>query len=120
MTWERMSAETRIKAVHVDFMKHPEFALLSGVTMVGKVFVKDDMSTAGTNGRDVYYGREFVMGHNRKQIRYLVAHENLHKALRHCVEYKPVVDKYGMIVNAAMDYVINQMIEDMDTKGVIS
>lgn len=117
MTWERMSAETRIKAVHVDFMKHPEFALLSGVTMVGKVFVKDDMPTAGTNGRDVYYGREFVMGHNRKQIRYLVAHENLHKALRHCVEYKPVADKYGMIVNAAMDYVINQMIEDMDTKG---
>ena len=58
----RLSAEQRIERTHVQLMKHPNFALFSGLFMIGKVEVQDDThsGTAHTNGLDVIYDREFV------------------------------------------------------------
>jgi predicted metal-dependent peptidase len=52
----------------------------------------------------------------RPQLRYLVAHENLHKALHHCTAYNDLCEKYPELSGMAMDYVINLMIEDMGLK----
>jgi predicted metal-dependent peptidase len=114
--WDKLTPTERIKKVHVDFMKHKEFALLSGVTMVGKVEVTDKIPTACTNGRDVLYGEKFIMGQNQKQLRYLVAHENMHKALRHSTEYVKIAKQFPEHFGVAIDLTVNGLIEEMDPK----
>jgi predicted metal-dependent peptidase len=114
MAFKDLTPSMRISAVHFDIMRDSEFVLLAGVTQIGKTHVTKDVPTAGTDGLDVYYGEDFIMGMTRPQLRYLVAHENLHKALHHCTAYKTVTAKYKALSNMAMDYVVNQMIEDMD------
>ncbi len=53
----KLTAEQRVQRAHVSLMKNPNYCLYSGVFMVGKVEIKDDVPTACTNGRDVMYGR---------------------------------------------------------------
>jgi hypothetical protein len=118
-TWGRMPLEQRIIACHTDIMQHPEFAMLSGVVCVGRVIV-NDMPTAATNGRDVWYGRAFSEALNQKQLRYVSIHENFHKALKHCIEYVDITRKWPRLSNKAMDYSINQLIEEADAgKGFV-
>ena len=112
--WDTMTGHQRISAVNIDIMNHKDFCTLSGVIMVGKTNIVPDLPTAGTNGRDVYYGEEFLMSLSRKQLRFVQLHEALHKALRHCVDYKDIVKKYPQLSNVAMDYVVNGFIEQTD------
>jgi len=114
MAFKDLSLEERLVAVHTDFMRHSNFCILGGVTQIGKVEVVDVLPTAGTNGVDVYYGREFIQDMSRKQLRYLVGHENGHKILHHCSEYKAYADKYPQEFAQAVDYVVNWMLESMD------
>ena len=114
MAFKDLTARERITAVSFDIMKDEEFCLMGGATQIGKVEVIKGFPTAATNGRDVKYGEEFVMGLSRPQLRFLVAHETAHKMLMHCVEYTTICEKHGMLANMAMDYVVNQMVEDLD------
>lgn len=114
MAWKDLTPRERITAASFDIMRDPEFSLLGGATQVGKVTIVDGMPTAGTDGRDVMYGKEFVMRLSRGQVRFVVAHETLHKMLMHCVEYVPICKKYPQASNMAMDYVVNLMIHEMD------
>lgn len=117
--WARMPLAQRVIACHTDVMQHPEFAMLSGVVCVGKVII-NDMPTAATNGRDVYYGLAFSEALNQPQLRYVAIHENFHKALKHCTEYKDICAKWPNESNRAMDYSINQLIEEADAgKGFV-
>jgi predicted metal-dependent peptidase len=95
-------------------MNHPKFSTLSGAIMMGVNALQDGLPTAGTNGRDIYYGAEFVMRQSRKQLRYVQLHEATHIALRHCIEYTDLVKKYPRESNIAMDYVVNALIEQTD------
>lgn len=113
-TYDRMNAEQRITAVNVDLANNKTFAIMSGVACVGNNEIRDGYPTAGTNGRDCIYGREFVMAQNRKQMRYVVLHESFHKALRHCSEYMEVCKREPQASNIAMDYVVNAFIEEAD------
>lgn len=110
-TWEKLTPREKITAVHLDIMRSPDYAILSGIVCMGKVEI-GAFPTAGTNGRDCMYGEEFITPMTRKQLRYLVLHENYHKALRHCTSYKDVCKKYPQLSNKAMDYSINQLIEE--------
>jgi len=112
-TWDKLSSPDRVIAVHVDFTNNKDFAGLSGYVYVGDIKF-EDIGTAGTDGRDVYYDPAFVAGLNRKQLRYLVAHESLHKALMHCTNYMELSKKYPQLCNMAMDYVVNATIEEID------
>ena len=118
-SWERLTLHERIEAVNTDCMRHKDFASLGGVIMMGKVQITDH-KTACTNGLDVHYGEEFIAPLNRKQLRYLVLHENGHKGFKHCTlpEYKRISKKYPRLSNQAMDYVINGFIEELDPRFV--
>ena len=113
-TWEKLSAHDKVIAVHVDISNNALFAGLSGVVYVGDVKVTNDIPTAGTNGRDVWYGEDFVNGLTRKQLRFVVLHEAMHKALQHCSTYTAICEKYPQLSNIAMDYVVNATIEETD------
>lgn len=110
----KLSAEQRIEKVHVTLMRHPQFCLFSGLFMVGKVYVKDDVRTAFTNGVDVSYGRAFVDRLTDKQLAFLVLHENMHKAYRHLSTWEKLWKKNPQLANAACDFVVNLQIQDYD------
>ena len=114
MSFEKMTLNQRIQAANIDCMRHPKFALLANVIMMGKSEVTDKLPTAATNGKDKLYGAEFIRDMTRKQLRYLVLHENFHVALKHCVLYRDIKKKWARKVNMAQDYVINGLIEEMD------
>jgi len=113
----KLSAEQRVQKAHVWLMRNPKYCLYSGVIMIGKTEVVDNVRTACTNGRDVKYGRAFVDKISDQDIRGLILHENLHKAFCHITTWRKLYDEDGRTANMACDYVINLMIHDSDPKG---
>lgn len=109
--------ERKLKKVKIGLMRNPKFALWSGIMMVGKTVLDDNIPTAMTNGRDEHYGREFVKMLPEKQLAFVVLHENLHKALRHLTTWRKLYEENPMLANAACDFVINLMIVEMDPSG---
>ena len=118
---EHDKAERRLKKVKIALMRNPKFALWSGILMLGKTKVIDEIPTACTNGRDEIYGRAFVEGLDDKELGFVVLHENLHKAFRHLFIWRKLYDESPQLANAACDYVINLMIVNMDpNESVVS
>lgn len=112
-----MLEERKVQKAKISLMRSPKFALLSGVLMVGKTRVDDDIPTAATNGRDERYGREFVKRLKDQELNFVVAHEASHKMYRHLTTWKKLHDESHHLANAACDYVINLMLKDMDPEG---
>lgn len=107
-------AERKLKKVKINLMRNPKFALWSGIMMIGKTSVVDNIPTACTNGRDEMYGREFITALDEKALAFVVLHENLHKAFRHMTTWQKLWKEDAKLANMACDYVINLMIVDMD------
>jgi predicted metal-dependent peptidase len=110
----KLTAEQRVQRAHVALMKHPDYCLYSGVFMIGKVEIKDDVPTACTNGRDVAYGRAFIDKLSEGGVKGVILHENLHKAFRHTTMWKHLYEDHAQMANMACDFVINLMIVDSD------
>jgi predicted metal-dependent peptidase len=110
----KLSAEQRVQRAHVWLMKHPNYCLYSGIFMLGKTSVEDDVPTACTDGRNVSYGRTFTDKLSEPELRAVVLHENLHKAFRHLTMWKHLYKEHAQLANMACDYVINLMIDDSD------
>lgn len=113
----KLSVEQRIQRAHVWLMKNPKYCLYSGIFMLGKTEVKDDVPTACTDGRNTMYGREFMDKLPEAEVRGVILHENLHKAFRHLSMWKHLYKEHAKMANMACDYVINQMIDDSDPEG---
>ena len=113
----KLSAEQRVQRAHVQLMKNPKYCLYSGIFMVGKTSIEEDLPTACTNGRDTMYGRGFIEKLSEPHVRGVILHENLHKAFRHTTTWKHLYEEHAQLANMACDYVINQMIVDSDPSG---
>jgi predicted metal-dependent peptidase len=117
MSFDKLTPNQKIQACNIDVMRHHKFALLSGIVCMGKSETCDDMPTAATNGKDKLYGTAFISDLTRKELRFVVLHENFHVALKHCVlpTYIGYSKRFGpQINNAAMDYVVNGLIDELD------
>ena len=106
--------ERKLKKVKIALMRNPLFAFWSGIMMVGKTILSDDIPTACTDGRDEMYGREFVKKLSEKELAFVVLHENMHKGLRHLTTWRKLHKEDPQLANAACDFVINLMIVEMD------
>ena len=113
----KLTVEQRIQKAHVALMNDPKYCLYSGIFMLGKVEVCDDVPTACTNGRDVKYGRKFVGKLTDAELRGLILHEAKHKAFRHLTTWKSLYKEDARLANVACDYVINLQIVDEDKEG---
>lgn len=109
-----MLEERRVQKSKISLMRNPKFALLSGVLMVGRTKVVDNIPTACTNGRDESYGRKFVKELRDQELNFVVAHENYHKMYRHLTTWKKLHDIDHRLANCACDYVINLQLKDLD------
>ena len=112
-----MLEERKLQKSKISLMRNPKFALLSGVLMVGKTSISEDIPTAATNGRDEHYGRAFVKGLSDKELNFVVAHEASHKMYRHLTTWRKLYDENRSLANAACDYVINLMLHDLDPES---
>ena len=113
----KLTVEQRVQRAHVWLMNQPKYCLFSGIFMLGKTSVEDDVPTACTDGRDTKYGREFMGKLPETELRAVVLHENLHKAFRHLTTWKHLYKESAVLANMACDYVINLMIYDSDVDG---
>lgn len=116
MSFKELTPEKRVIAVHTDMLRHPDFCILGSVAMIGEVKFVNVIPTAGTDSVDVYYNPKFIEDMSRKQLRYLVAHEQMHKVLHHCTEYRAIKLRYPKYFAMAIDYVANCEVERLDTK----
>ena len=113
----QLTADQRLTQAVVAIMANPKYYALAGVLMIGSKTISDDIPTACTNGRDEWYGREFVMGLTDAELRFLVLHECYHKLFRHLVTWLYLYKRNPKLANMACDYVINQMIVDDNHDG---
>jgi len=114
-----MLEERRVQKSKISLMRNPKFALLSGILMVGKTKVVDNIPTACTNGRDESYGRKFVKELRDQELNFVVAHENYHKMYRHLTTWRKLHDIDHRIANSACDYVINIQLKDLDPNETV-
>ena len=111
--------EVRLKKAHIALMKHPETALYSGVMLMGKSEVSDDMFTAYTDGVNKRYSKPFLETIDcEPKLRGLVLHENLHVALKQIPRGQDMFKEDSKIANMAADFVVNDIIANI--KGTIS
>jgi len=115
-----MNEETRLKKAHVALMKHPETALYSGVILMGENSIIEEKTTAYTDGRNKKYSREFVSKLTDAELRGLIMHENLHVAFKHIPRFKKEFKDNPMLVNASADYVVNDVIMNLQDKHFCS
>jgi len=114
----KLTVEQLIQKDHVALMKDPKYCLYSGIIMIGRTEVKDDVPTACTDGRNTYYGREYMSKLASSKRKGVILHENLHKAFRHTTVWKHLFKENPTMANMACDYVINLMIMDGDNSFV--
>ena len=114
----KLTVEQLIQKDHVALMKDPKYCLYSGIIMIGRTEVKDDVPTACTDGRNTYYGRDYMAKQASNKRKGVILHENLHKAFRHTTVWKHLYKENPTLANMACDYVINLMIMDGDNSFV--
>jgi len=89
-------------------LRHPFFG-----NMATRLKIKDGsdwLPTAATDGRHMYYNRDFFDKLTVKQVEFVVAHEILHNVFDHMGRCE---GRHKQIWNAAVDYAVNgQLVRD--------
>jgi predicted metal-dependent peptidase len=114
-----LTAERKLTRVVIDLMRNPLFADMSGIFMMGKKEVSDDIPTAATDGRDEIYGRAFIDSLSLPEVAFIVVHESFHKMYRHLTTWQRLWEEDARLANMACDYVINLEIVERDPSGTI-
>jgi len=118
---KKFDAEFELKRAHINLLKHRETCQYSGIIMMGESSVVDDPKscpTAYTDGLNKRYGSKFMSKLTRQQIAGLVLHENFHVLLKHIPRHRDLMKKNGRLANMAMDYVVNDMIDEIKDKAL--
>jgi len=109
-----------IKKQNIAIMGNKTWMAVGGILCFGKWEVSDTMPTACTDGKNVWYGREFCADKTEPEMRFLILHEAMHKMARHMSTYKTIYKLDAQRANAACDYWINgELIKQDDGTGFI-
>jgi len=110
----KLTVEQRLQRAHLHVVNHIKHCAVGGVVMFGKTSVVDDFPTACTDGFNTQYGRGFIETLDEPELRFLVLHENYHKAFRHLSTWRHIYKENPRVANMACDYVINLRLQDLD------
>jgi len=111
------TTERRFKRVKIKLMRSVEFVELSGIMMLGKTEIVEGFPTAATDGRNEFYGKEFLDSQPDEEVAYVICHENMHKAARHPTVYNKLWALDARCANMACDHWINLKLNAMDPLG---
>lgn len=110
----KLTAEQRLSRAHLKIVNHIKHCAIGGVVMFGKTGIDENFPTAYTDGFNTKYGRKFVDDLNDPELRFLVLHENYHKAFRHLTTWKHLHNDDAQLANIACDHVINLRLTELD------
>ena len=108
-----LTPEQRVQRNSLAVMTHPKYRPLGGIIMMGKTTVEEDAAqcpTAYTDGFNVVYGAAYIATLRDEEIRFLILHESMHKALRHLTTWLWMWKEHPELANRACDYVINLLL----------
>jgi predicted metal-dependent peptidase len=108
-----LTVEQMIQRESLAVMTHHKYRSLGGVIMMGVTRIEDDAAkcpTAYTDGLNTVYGRAFIPALCEPELRFLILHETLHKALRHMTTWQGIWKEDAKTANLACDYVINLLL----------
>ena len=109
-----MDLTKRIKKQNIAIMGNKTWMALGGVMCFGKWEVTDKVPTAGTDGKNVWYGNEFCAPLSDEELRFIILHETMHKTARHMSVYKQLHKVDAQRANSACDYWINNELIKQD------
>ncbi|MGC4047030.1 MAG: VWA-like domain-containing protein [Armatimonas sp.] len=110
-----MSADTelerRLSGAQMRLRRNqPFFATLA---FFCRQIFRDDIGTAATDGRDIFWNREFLAGLTSVEVDGVLLHELLHAALLHVTRRGP---RDAYLWNIACDIVVNGIVEEAGLK----
>ena len=117
---KQLTPEQRLSKAVVDAMGHSRYMRLASVLMIGNRSIEDGIPTACTDGRNEWYGREFITKLNDAELRFLVLHECYHKLYRHLFVWEHLVKDDSRLANVAMDMVINTKLVTENEKDLFA
>ena len=106
-----MNSVLELEREYLVLLRHPETAWYSGVMLLGKSEIKKGVPTAYTDGLNCVYGEEFYSRLPRGARRFLIMHENLHKAFKHVPYYAQYWKEDARLANICADYIVNDIIK---------
>jgi predicted metal-dependent peptidase len=107
-----LTPHQRLQKNMLALITHKHYRSLGGIIMSGEARVDEtgEVPTAATDGFNVIYSKAFISSMPDPELRFVILHENLHKALRHLSTWYTMWQEDPGTANAACDYVINLMI----------
>ena len=114
-----MDAETLLRMAHIKILNDRRTYALGAATLLGESRIVDDIPTAATDGRDKFYGRDFMNKQTLKQAVYVVLHENLHVLKMDIQRHRDLIEEDPKLCNVAADYVVNGIIESLGADDII-
>lgn len=108
-----LTEEERVQKCTLALLMHPKYRSLAGILMMGDTTVEDDAAqcpTAYTDGLNTKYGRAFCQTLSDEEFKFIILHENLHKALLHLITWAWMWKEDAELANTACDYVINLLL----------
>lgn len=106
--------EDKLFAAKLSLLRHEDYIRWSGVLMMGSTYLVDSVPTAMTDGRNEWYGTEFVRELGVRELRFVILHENLHKMARHLIVWEELHKEDPELANQACDHWINLTLHDLD------
>ena len=113
----------RFQKLTVKLMQYPQFALYSGVFLIGKTSVVHDLPKlykemfgkepscsdvpAVTNGRDVWFDLEYYENLEDAMLAFDIMHETFHKVFLHCTGYRHLQRINATAYQIAVDQISN-------------
>jgi|TARA_R110000824_G_scaffold135140_4_gene298194 predicted metal-dependent peptidase len=107
-----LTVEQRLDKNIVAIMGKDRYVSMTQLIMIGKKEVKDGVPTAYTDGKNEVYGRAFHEQLTDPEFRFVILHENYHKAFRQITVWHHLWLIDAKLTNMAADYVINIIIID--------
>lgn len=107
---KKMDAEVRDRIITARvglLLRHPFFGNLA--TRLKVIEANDWLTTAATDGRNLYYNTQFFNAMNNKEIEFVVAHEILHCVYDHLGRRD---DRDPKLYNISADYIVNNLLVD--------
>lgn len=114
---KNLTPQQKLQRAHVQVVRSKQFAMLSGILMLGKSEVTDKglpYPTAATDGRNKMYHPKLIEEHSEKEIAFAVVHENFHILYKHLTTWQHLYKQDPRTANMACDYVINGQILALD------
>ncbi len=111
-----LTTEERMQKLTLSILTSPKYRSLGGVVMMGEatLFDKGPVTTAYTDGLNTRYARGFIDGLPDPEVRFVILHETMHKALLHLTTWRWMWKQDPNLANLACDFVINLLLHKSD------